>query len=247
MITSATELITPNSTPVTAPEVLNRRQVSASSSAGKLALAATANARPTMNETFRPSPPMIAMAIASAPIATAASFATQTSSFSESRPRRTMFDQMSCATAPEAEITSPATTARIVANATPAMIARNSSPPSSSASSGQREVAGRAGASSPPLAEDRARAEAEERGHHVEGADQDHRPHHRAARRLGVGHGEEPHQDVRQAGRAEHQPEAERDRVERRRQEQARARGRRRRRPTPPARRVNRSSGFRRP
>ena len=38
-ITSAIELITPNSTPVTAPVVLKRRQVSASSSAGKLALA----------------------------------------------------------------------------------------------------------------------------------------------------------------------------------------------------------------
>ena len=52
---------TPNSTPVTAPVVLKRRQVSASSSAGKFALAATANARPTMNETFRPSPPMTAI------------------------------------------------------------------------------------------------------------------------------------------------------------------------------------------
>ena len=40
-----------------------------------------------------------------------------------------MFDQTSCATAPDAEITSPATTARIVANATAAMIARNRSPP----------------------------------------------------------------------------------------------------------------------
>ncbi len=82
--TSATELITPNSTPTTAPVVLNRRHVSASSSAGKLALAATANARPTMNETFRPSPPMIAMPIAIAPIENAAIFATQTSSRSES-------------------------------------------------------------------------------------------------------------------------------------------------------------------
>jgi cation/acetate symporter len=38
MITSAIELKTPNSTPVTAPEVLNLRHVSASSSAGKIAL-----------------------------------------------------------------------------------------------------------------------------------------------------------------------------------------------------------------
>ena len=113
------ELNTPVSTPTIAPVVLNRRQVSASSSAGKLALAATANARPTMNETFSPAPPMTAIAMAIAPIATAAIFATQTSSFSESRPARTTFDQMSCATAPDAEITRPATTARIVAKATP--------------------------------------------------------------------------------------------------------------------------------
>ena len=51
-------------------------------------------------------------------MATAAIFATQTSSFSESRPLRTTFDQMSCATAPDAESTRPATTARIVAKAT---------------------------------------------------------------------------------------------------------------------------------
>ena len=39
----------------TAPQVVNRRQYIASSSAGKLALAATANASPTMNATFWPS------------------------------------------------------------------------------------------------------------------------------------------------------------------------------------------------
>src|SRR5919106_3283086 len=77
-ITSAIELTTPNSTPVTAPVVLNRRQISASSSAGKLALAATANARPTMNDTFRPEPPMIATSIAIAPMLSAAIRATQT-------------------------------------------------------------------------------------------------------------------------------------------------------------------------
>ena len=59
-----------------APAVLKRRQVSASSSAGKFALAATANARPTMNETFRPEPPITAMMIAITPIANAAIRAT---------------------------------------------------------------------------------------------------------------------------------------------------------------------------
>ena len=120
---------TPNSTPVTAPAVLKRGQLSASSRAGKFALAAMANASPTMNETFRPSPPRIAISIAIAPIPSAAIFATRTSSFSESLPLRMMLDQMSCATALDADSTSPATTARIVANATPAMMARNRSPP----------------------------------------------------------------------------------------------------------------------
>jgi len=44
--------------------------------------------------------------------------ATVTSSCSESRPLRITFDHTSCATAPDAEITSPATTARMVAKAT---------------------------------------------------------------------------------------------------------------------------------
>ena len=64
---------------------------------------------------------------------TAAIFATQTSSFSESWPSRTTFDQMSCATAPDADSTRPATTARIVAKATPEMKPRKNSPPSASA------------------------------------------------------------------------------------------------------------------
>ena len=150
-------LMTPNSTPVTAPAVLNRGQLSAMSSAGKFALAATANARPTMNETFSPSPPMIAMKIAIAPIDAAAIRATWTSSCSESLPLRTMFDQMSCATAPEADSTRPATTARIVANATPAMSARNRSPPkvpspppSSAARVGAARLPPLPAASSPP-------------------------------------------------------------------------------------------------
>ena len=79
-ITRKIALTTPNRTPVTAPAVLNRGHVSASSSAGKFALAATANASPTMNETFSPSPPMTAIAIAITPIEIAAMRATTTSS-----------------------------------------------------------------------------------------------------------------------------------------------------------------------
>ncbi len=128
-ITRKIELTTPTTTPVIAPAVLKRRQVSASSSAGKFALAATANARPTMNETFRPEPPITAMMIAITPIANAAIRATRTSSCSDSWPLRTIEDQMSCENAAEAESTRPATTARIVANATPAIAARKRSPP----------------------------------------------------------------------------------------------------------------------
>ena len=43
-----------------------------------------------MNETFSPSPPRIATKIATAPIASAATFATTTSSFSEFWPLRMM-------------------------------------------------------------------------------------------------------------------------------------------------------------
>src|SRR3954469_13224831 len=77
-ITRKIELTTPTRTPVIAPVVLKRRQVSASTSAGKFALAATANARPTMNETFRPEPPITAMMIAITPIANAEIRATVT-------------------------------------------------------------------------------------------------------------------------------------------------------------------------
>ena len=55
------------------------------------------------------------------------------------------------------------------------------------------------------------RAEAEDEGHQVEDADQAGRVEHRRARRARVGHGVEAHQDVRQAGGAEHQRHAERD------------------------------------
>ena len=128
-ITRKMALTTPVTTPVIAPVVLKRRQLSASSSAGKFALAATANARPTMNDTFRPEPPMMAMMIAITPMANAAIRATSTSSCSESLPLRTIEDQMSWLKAADALSTRPATTARIVANATPAMNARNRSPP----------------------------------------------------------------------------------------------------------------------
>ena len=59
------------------------------------------------------------------------------------------------------------------------------------------------------------RAEADDEGQDVEIADEGGRPEHRLARFLGVADGEEAHQDVRQAGGAEHQRHAERDRRDR--------------------------------
>ena len=64
------------------------------------------------------------------------------------------------------------------------------------------------------LADQRRRAEPQEGGHDVEGPDQAHRPRHRLARGLGVGHREKAHQDVREARRAEDQGHAERDILE---------------------------------
>ncbi len=55
-------------------------------------------------------------------------------------------------------------------------------------------------------------AEADDEGEDVEVADEARGVEHRLARRLGVRDGEEPHQDMGQAGRAEHQGEAERHR-----------------------------------
>ena len=116
---SVVEAINPLSMPTTAPIVLKRRHHSASSSAGKFTLEAKQNAMPTSTEMLKPAPPARARAIASPPIPIAASFATQTSSFSESLPLRMTLDHRSWATAPEAEMTSPATTARIVARRPP--------------------------------------------------------------------------------------------------------------------------------
>ena len=60
------------------------------------------------------------------------------------------------------------------------------------------------------------RAEADDEGQDVEIADPACRPEHRRTSLAGVGHGEEAHEDVRKAGRAEHQGHAEgngRDRI----------------------------------
>jgi len=54
-------------------------------------------------------------------------------------------------------------------------------------------------------------AKTDDEGQQVEVADPAGRPHHRLARFLGAGHGEKAHQDVRQAGGAEHQRHAKGD------------------------------------
>ena len=116
------------------------------------------NASPTSTVTLKPAPPRMAMKMASTPMPSAATRATHTSSCSESRPLRITFDHRSCAIAPEAEMTSPATTARIVASATADTMARKSSPPvepspppSSSASTGTARLPDVPAASSPPV------------------------------------------------------------------------------------------------
>ena len=142
---------------------------------------------------------------------------------------------MSCATAPDALSTRPATTARIVANATAAMTAEERVAAERAGAAAELlrevrrgEVAARTGRLDTLLAHHGARAEADERREDVERADDEHRVDDRPARRLGVGHGEEPHEDVRQARGAEDEREAERHRVDRRAEERARAEAERR-------------------
>ena len=136
-------------------------------------------------------------------------------------PCLTTWPHRSCASAAAPESVRPATTARIVANATAEMKPRKPVPPSTSASSGAAML--------PPLstrddrlaADEHRRAEAEDERDEVEEADQRRRVGDRAARGLRVGHRVEPHEDVRQPGGAEHQRDAERDRLERVRDELA--------------------------
>ncbi len=67
------------------------------------------------------------------------------------------------------------------------------------------------------------RTEADDEDQQVEVADPGGGPQHRLARFLGIGNGEEAHQDVRQAGGTEHQRHAEGDRTDRVLEEAARA------------------------
>ncbi len=73
------------------------------------------------------------------------------------------------------------------------------------------------------LREQRDRREADDEGQQIEVADETRRDEHGLARLLRVGHGEEAHQDMREARRAEHQRDAERERVERILQQLARS------------------------
>ena len=109
----------------------------------------------------------------------------------------------------------PATTARMVAKATAAMKPRNGVPPSSSASSGAAMLPP---ASMPPITSRPTSAdgaEADDGDDQVEVADEAGGVEHRRARRPGVRHGVEAHQDVRQPEQAEHQRQSERDGVDR--------------------------------
>ena len=212
----------PTSMLATAPAVVKRRQKIDSSSAGKFALAAIANASPTMNATFWPlkhdaehdrddaehdrRDARDAQLLALVDLAVAGRRCTHRSCDERRRARQRepgddREDRRERDRGDEAE-------ERRCRRAT-------------SASSGAAML--------PPLStavialapDEHHRAEAEHERHQVEEADEARRVEHRAPRGARVGHGVEAHQDVRQAGGAEHQREAERDRVERLRDELA--------------------------
>ena len=65
------------------------------------------------------------------------------------------------------------------------------------------------------LADQHHGAKPEDERQQIEEPDERRRVGHRLARGLRIGHGVEAHQDVRQAGRAEHQRQAERHRIQR--------------------------------
>src|SRR3712207_3030206 len=114
---STTETTSPVIMLATAPAVVYFFQVIESNNAGKLALAATAKANPTMKATLtslksRPN------STASTPSTMVAIRATLTSSFSDDSPLRTTPTYISWDKAVAPARVSPATTARIVANAT---------------------------------------------------------------------------------------------------------------------------------
>ena len=211
--------------------VLKRRQVSASSSAGKLALAANTNAMLTSTVTLKPEPTTSVAAIASIASPIEAPRAIFVSASSSPPPRLSTFAHRSWATVLADASTRPETTARMVANAAAENSASAMSPPVVPTPP-PRLWASSGAARLPPVptastalaaAEDRARAEADDRHQHGEDADEADRPHHGLARRLAVRHGEEAHQDVRQPGRADEDRQPGGDDERRRRQVQARA------------------------
>ena len=87
---------------------------------------------------------------------------------------------------------------------------------------GGRHVAARVDRGDVGRTDELGSAKAQEQRQHIEAADDGHGPDHRFARRLRGRHGEEAHQDVRQAGGAEHQRHAQRDLVDRRLEVQTR-------------------------
>ena len=98
---SARDATSPETIPAMAPPRENRRHESESRMTGTLALAATANAKPTRNATLNPRS-AIESAIDSAPTTTAVARATKSGSVSSPLPLRMRLNQMSCANADEA-------------------------------------------------------------------------------------------------------------------------------------------------
>ena len=123
---------------------------------------------------------------ATAPNTTVAMRATRTCSSSVACPFRTTCRKMSCDSALAPASVSPATTARIVAKATAAMKPRNGVPPRSSATQRRGHVAARVDPANRVAADQRRRAEADDRDDQVEVADEAGGVEHRRARRLRV-------------------------------------------------------------
>jgi hypothetical protein len=168
---SAIELTSPVARPAIAPAAVNLRQYRASRIAGRLAEAATANASATRNATLAFGPSSDRDRDRERADRERRDPRDRTSSPSRrSLPRCSTLIQKSCANDVDAEIVSPATTARIVANAIAATNAKNSSPPS--ALREQRRAHVRCRRSRRCVApDDRRGAEAQERRHDVERAD----------------------------------------------------------------------------
>ena len=187
-----TEAVMPKAIPVSAPVVVKRRHSSASSSGGKLALAAKTKAMLTSTVTLKPEPIASVPRIAATPTpieAIAGDLALGLlAAAPEHVPPQVVGDR-----ARARRSRGPATTARIVAKAAAENSARAMSPPTRPVTAAERlrqqrrgEVAALADRLGRALAEHGAGAEADDRHHRRERRDDADRVEHGLAGRVGV-------------------------------------------------------------